>query len=95
MKQGTTKKLAPKDKHTTEWWKRRDAGRKERQEAYAAGVAAHQAADEEAAAAALFLLSSQQELALFEEDHLGVVRDTDGQEGQGDPNAEARASENI
>ncbi len=89
MKQGMAKKLAPKDKHTTEWWKRRNIGRKECQEAYAAAVAAQQAADEEAAASALFLLSSEQELAQFEEDHLGVERDMD------DPDAEARVSENA
>jgi hypothetical protein len=39
MKQGMAKKLAPKDKHTTAWWKRRDDGRKGKQEAHAAALA--------------------------------------------------------
>jgi len=34
MKQGTTKRLAPKDKHTKASWKKRDEGRKGKQEAY-------------------------------------------------------------
>ncbi len=37
MKQGTSKKLKPKDKRETASWKKRDAGRKEKQEAYKIG----------------------------------------------------------
>jgi hypothetical protein len=40
MKQGDTKKLAPKDRHKSAWWKRRDDSRKAKQEAFAASVAA-------------------------------------------------------
>ncbi len=82
MKQGETKKLVPKDKHTKESWKRRDAGRKGLQEAHAT----QQNAEGDA------LTRHIEEgiaFAQFEEDHLGVERDT------GDPDAEARASENA
>ncbi len=52
MKQGESKRLQPKDKHSKE---SRDAGRKGKQEAYVLG---------------------QQLFAQFEEDHLGVVPDS-------------------
>ena len=35
MKQGESKRLQPKDKHSKESWKRRDAGRKGKQEQFA------------------------------------------------------------
>ncbi len=39
MKQGESKRLQPKDKHSKESWKRRDAGRKGKQEAYGVALA--------------------------------------------------------
>lgn len=38
MKQGQTRKLAPKDKRTKASWKKRDEGRKVNQEVYAANL---------------------------------------------------------
>lgn len=39
MKQGETKKLAPKDRRLSAWWKKRDTARKPKQEAHAAALA--------------------------------------------------------
>ena len=52
MKQGMTKKLAPKDRRLSAWWKKRDTARKPKQEAHAAALAP--AVQEEPAGEAFF-----------------------------------------
>lgn len=67
MKQGQTKRMLPKDKHTKASWKKRDESRRVNQQVYAANRAAQEAAMAPYLVDSITTTDEQIEAAVFEQ----------------------------